>query len=65
MKMSNYYYFEDYMHCSQDRCPRHEECWRYYLGKRCKGVASYYMPKEDEDLSKCEYFIDKENFKIK
>jgi len=65
MKMSKYYYNRDYMHCSQDRCPRHKKCWRYWLGKQCKGIASYYMPEPDKDLAECEFFINKEEYKIK
>ena len=62
--MAKYYYYGDYMHCSQDRCPRHEECWRYELGKMCKGIATFYTPDKDEDLSKCEYFLNKENYRM-
>lgn len=63
--MAKYYYFEDYMHCNQDQCPRHEECWRYELGKMCNDTTWFYTPDKDKDLSECEYFINKENFKIK
>lgn len=64
MKTGKHYYFGDYMHCSQDRCPRHEECWRYELGKMCKGTVWLYTPDKDEDLSECECFINKENYRI-
>ena len=67
--MSNYYYSSDYMHCSQDRCPRHKKCWRYQLGIDIKTqeshIASYFKPSPDEDLSNCKRFIDKRQYKIK
>lgn len=65
MIMAQYYYNSDYMHCSQERCPKHEKCWRFELGKQCKGIASFYMPEPDKDLTKCEFYIDKEKYRIK
>ena len=65
MTMAQYYYNSDYMHCSQEQCPKHEKCWRFELGKMCKGIASFYMPDKDKDLSNCDYFIDKKEYKIK
>ena len=63
--MESYYYNADYMHCSQERCPKHDRCWRFELGKMCNGIASFYMPDKDKDLSNCDYFIDKKEYKIK
>ena len=63
--MAQYYYNADYMHCSCERCPQHEKCWRFELGKMCKGIASFYMPDKDKYLSNCDYFIDKKEYKIK
>lgn len=63
--MERYYYNADYMHCSQERCPKHDNCWRFELWKMCKGIASFYMPDKDKDLSECDYFIDKKEYKIK
>ena len=65
MNMERYYYNADYMHCSQERCPKHDNCWRFELGKMCKGIASFYMPDKDKDLSKFDYFINKKKYKIK
>lgn len=65
MTMAQYYYNSDYMHCSQERCPKHDKCWRFELGKMCKGIASFYMPDKDKDLSNCDYFINKEEYKIR
>ena len=56
-------YCHDYMHCSQDRCPLKDKCYRYWLGKEIKNTdfqyASYYYPAPDEELGdKCEYYMD-------
>ena len=63
--MAQYLYTNDYMHCSCERCPQHEKCWRFELWIMCEGKESHYLPDEHEDLAKCEFFIDKEKYKIK
>ena len=60
-------YYHDYMHCSQDKCPRKDQCWRYWLGQEFKKhswqYASFYLPLPiDDDLSDCVYFIDKKEY---
>ena len=70
--MAKYYYSNDCLHCSQERCPKYKDCWRAELGRmlaeRAKhdefAIASFYMPSEDKDLSNCEYFVDKEEYKL-
>jgi hypothetical protein len=62
-----YYYSNDVMHCHQERCKKHDRCWRYQLSKDIAAhgftYASYFRPSEDEDLSDCKYFIDKKQWR--
>ena len=63
-----YHYNHDMMHCSQKQCPKRKTCWRYQLGLDMMGhgytLASFYFPSINEDLSNCEYYIDKRQYKI-
>lgn len=63
--MAQYYYNSDYMHCPCEQCPKHDKCWRFELWKMWEGVATVYLPDPDKDLAKCDFFIDKENYRIK
>ena len=59
-------YFHDMTHCSQDKCPKKEQYYRFFLGQNFKNhdyqYASFYMPDKDKDLSECEYFINKKEY---
>ena len=59
-------YQHDMLHCSQDNCPKREQCYRFFLGQDFKNhgyqYASFYMPSKDKDLNECEYFINKKEY---
>jgi len=51
------HYNSDYMHCSQQQCKKKDECWRYWLGQHCKGIASFYYPSKPV-IDGCKYYLD-------
>lgn len=58
-------YQNDITHCSQERCTKKDECYRYWLGENIKNtgftLASYFRPKAPVVVG-CEYFLDKKNY---
>ena len=59
------HYQHDMMHCSQDKCKKKDQCYRYWLGQEIKNpdhqYASFYHP-EEPVTDGCIYFIKKEYF---
>ena len=59
-------YQHDMLHCSQDNCPKKEQCYRFFLGQDFKNheyqYASFYMPSKDKNLNECEHFINKKEY---
>lgn len=59
------HYQHDMMHCSQDKCKKKDQCYRYWLSKNFQGhgwtTASFYCPKEPVTEG-CSYFVNKEYF---
>lgn len=66
--MNEYLYNHDMCHCNQDKCSKKDECYRYWLGIDLKNhnfqYATFYMPKNEQDLNDCKFFIDKEYYKL-
>ena len=57
------YYQGDMLHCKNYKCGNREQCYRYWLGERAKyygGLVS--MLNKDEDMDKCEHFLDIRNY---
>ena len=54
-------YQNNMMHCSQDKCKKKDQCYRYWLGQNARGTATFYNPKEPV-TDVCEFFIKKEYF---
>lgn len=50
-------YNHDMMHCSQERCPKKDKCYRYWLYQQpVDELVSVYRPeKVDEN---CEFYLD-------
>lgn len=55
-------YNHDMMHCSQERCTKKEQCYRYWLGQHMVEsgfqYGSFYNPSPDFDLTDCSAFLD-------
>jgi hypothetical protein len=54
------------MHCSQEDCKLKDTCYRYWLGQELKNTeyqyASFYLPKDKEDIENCKYFEDLKSY---
>ena len=58
-------YFHAIMRCSQEQCPKKDQCYRYWLGQNFQGHdwrnTNFYHP-EKPVTDGCSYFIDKNYF---
>lgn len=55
-------YQHDMMHCSQERCEKKKQCYRYWLGQNFQRFGykycSFYYPNPNESLESCDFYID-------
>lgn len=51
----------DMMHCRQDKCKKKDNCFRYWLGQHCKGIALFYYPSEPKTEG-CEHFLNVKDY---
>ena len=58
-------YFHDMTHCSQDKCKKKDQCYRYWLGQEIRNTdyqyASFFYP-EEPVTDGCVYYINKDYF---